>query len=143
MPNAIEEMIAHTSAAIVIGKYVLAYFEAFLRKLWTVCAFKEDEWYSYWVSTYLKALGSQDECLRTAACTHLTPIILKINKMSLAYILQKFLEDYKNVDNKNINTLESLLTLLKIARQNKMICICDDTKDIRLEKSAQEALSEL
>ena len=75
-------------------------------------------------------------------CTHITPIVIKINKMSLAYILSKFLQEYKSIEHKSIGTLESLMTLLKVARQNKMICICGDTKDIRLENSAQEALSE-
>lgn len=35
------------------------------------------------------------------------------------------------------------MTLLKVARQNKMIIICDDTQDIRLEASAQAELSNL
>ena len=34
---------------------------------------------------------------------------------------------------KSIGSLESLMTLLKVARQNKMICICDGTQDIQLE----------
>lgn len=75
-------------------------------------------------------------------CTYITPIVIKINKMSLAYILSKFLHEYRNIEHKSLGTLESLMTLLKVARQNKMIYICDDTKDIRLEKKAQEALFE-
>jgi hypothetical protein len=35
------------------------------------------------------------------------------------------------------------MTLLKVARQNKMICIHEETKDIRLEKVAQMALGNL
>ena len=33
-PNAIREMIVHASEEILIGKYVLSFFEALLRKLW-------------------------------------------------------------------------------------------------------------
>lgn len=35
------------------------------------------------------------------------------------------------------------MSLLKVARQNKMIVICDDTQDIRLEANAQQTLSDL
>ena len=35
------------------------------------------------------------------------------------------------------------MTLLKIARTNKMIQICDDTKDIRLDSKVQEELDKL
>merc|ERR1719162_641189 len=35
------------------------------------------------------------------------------------------------------------MTLLKVARQNKMIQICDDTKDLRLEQGVQLALFDL
>jgi hypothetical protein len=129
-------MIVHASEEILIGKYVLSFFEAFLRKLWDTVGKKEDVWYSYWVTEYLKALNSQDEGVRQAACGHLTPIVIKINKTSLAYILQAYLVEYKATENKSIQTLESLLTLLRIARQNKMICICDNTQDIRLEATA-------
>jgi len=57
-PHAIREMIVHASEEILIGKYVLSFFEAFLRKLWLTLHGKEDLWYSYWVSDYLKALNS-------------------------------------------------------------------------------------
>lgn len=36
--------------------------------------------------------------------------------------------------------MEQILTLLKIARQNKMLLIPEDDSDIRLEPKCQEAL---
>ena len=74
--------------------------------------------------------------MRQSVCTYITPIVIKINKMSLAYILSKFLQQYQMTKDKSIGALSSLMTLLKVARQNKMICIHDDMKDIRLEASA-------
>ena len=91
----------------------------------------------------MNALKSNDEALRTAACTYLTPIIIKINKPALAFILQKFLQDYKAIEHKSIGTLESLMTLLKVARQNKMLVICDATHDIRLDENSQAELTNL
>jgi hypothetical protein len=66
---------------------VLAYFEAFLKKLWIAVDLNAEVWYSYWIEDYMNALKSNDEALRTAACTYLTPIIIKINKPALAFIL--------------------------------------------------------
>jgi hypothetical protein len=142
-PDSISEMISHTSEALVIGKYVMSYFEGFLRRLWTAVGEKADLWYGFWTDEYLSALKSSDEALRAAACTHITPIVIKINKQSLAYILSKFLDSSKSISHENTSSLESLMTLLKVARQNKMICISDKTQDIRLEGSAQAALFEL
>jgi len=136
-------MISYTSEAAVIGKYVLTYFDSFLRKLWAAVESKPELWYAFWIKDYLAAIRSGDESLRASVCTFVTPIICKIHKMSLAYILSKFLQEHKNIELKSVDSLASLMTLLKVARQNKMICICDDTKDIRLEKSAQQALFEL
>lgn len=142
-PHAIAEMIMHTSETAVVGRPVLNYFEAFLKKLWLAVDGKPEPWYAFWIKEYLEALRSDDESLRTSVCTHLTPLVIKIHKMSLAYILSKFLEEHKTLEQNSVGSLESLMTLLKVARQSKMICICDDTKDIRLEKGAQQALSEL
>ena len=124
-------MISYTSEAAVIGKYVLTYFEAFLRKLWAAVESKPELWYAFWIKDYLAALRSGDESLRASVCTFVTPIVIKIHKMSLAYILSKFLQENKNIELKSVDSLASLMTLLKVARQNKMICICDDTKDIK------------
>lgn len=96
-PDAIAEMIAHTSETAVVGKHVLTYFEAFLKKLWAAVVGKPELWYTYWIDDYLRAVRSGDETLRTAVCTHLTPIVIRIHKMSLAYILSKFLEEHNKV----------------------------------------------
>ena len=79
----------------VVGKFVLSFFEALMRKLWDSCseAGKSDKWYAYWIGPYLKSLKSEDDTLRTSVCTYITPIVVRINKMSLAVILQEFLED--------------------------------------------------
>jgi len=47
------------------------------------------------------------------------------------------------MEQRDISSLQSLMTLLKVARENKMITICDDTKDIRLEQAVQDELSHL
>jgi hypothetical protein len=41
-PNAIKEMIVHASEEIMTGKYVLSFFEAFLKKLWHTVNGKQD-----------------------------------------------------------------------------------------------------
>lgn len=144
--EAIPEMIELSSETPVIGKYVLTFFEALLQKLWASCSAsgKPDAWFEYWIACYLKALHSDDEALRTAACTYITPVVVRVNKMSLAYILSRFLDE-QQVDERrqNASSLESLMTLLKVARQNKMIQICDDTNDLRLEQGVQLALFDL
>jgi hypothetical protein len=142
-PNAIREMIQFATETQTVGKYVLNYFADFLKKLWSAVGGRADAWYKYWIDDYLQALRSNDELLRTAVCTQLTPIVTKINKMSLAVILSEFLNEYKGLTQQSVSTLEPLLTLLKIARVNKMICISDLNKDVRLERSVQEALTEL
>ena len=93
--DAIQEMIELSCETPVLGKYVLSFFEALMRKLWESCqeAGQTDKWYSYWIGPYLKSLKSDEDALRTAVCTHITPIVVKINKMSLAVILQEFLKD--------------------------------------------------
>lgn len=128
-PTAIKELIIHSTETFLIGKYVTTYFEAVLRKLWISVEGKQEIWFSYWIDDYLAALKSPDETLRNSVVSFITPIMIKINKMSLAYVLSKFLGDFQN-----IGSLEPLMTLLRVARENKMICICDDTQDIRLEK---------
>jgi len=81
-------------------------------------------WRSFW-QPYLDALSSPREDLRASVCTHVTPIIVKIDKSSLGYILQWLLENQKAEEN-GIGSLESLLTLLKIARQHKMVVFADN-----------------
>ena len=121
----IGEMIALSTETLVIGKYVLTFFEALLRKLYFAVSCNQEEWFGFWIDQYLRALKAGDEALRTAVCTYITPIVIRIDKISLAYILSKFLHEYKSVEQKSISTLESLMTLLKVARQNKMIYVCD------------------
>jgi len=41
-----------------MGKYVLAFFESFLRKLWVAFEGKQDKWFETWVDEYLAALKS-------------------------------------------------------------------------------------
>jgi len=135
-PGAIREMIEFSTETLVVGKYVLNFFEALMRKLFTAVDRKQDAWFAFWVEDYLKCLRSDDESLRIAVCTYITPIAIKISSMSLAYILSKFMEEYRELvqENKsNLGALSSLMTLLKVARQNKMLCISDQTEDIRLE----------
>lgn len=115
-PQAIREIIGHSSEAVVIGKYVFVYFEALLKKLWTAVGGNAEKWYAFWIDDYLEALSSEEDGIRVAACSHLTPILLKIHKMSLAYILSRFLASYKDVQHKSSVALESLMTLLKVAR---------------------------
>lgn len=103
----------------VVGKYVLSFFEALMRKLWESCsqASQGDKWYSYWIGPYLKSLKSEDDTLRTSVCTYITPIVVKINKMSLAVILQEYLADReKNKADFKVSQFEPLMTLLKVAR---------------------------
>ncbi len=50
-------------------------------------------------------------------------------------------EDVRQFDVKG--SMEQILTLLKIARQNKMLLIPEDDSDIRLEPKCQEALRQL
>ena len=40
--NAVEEMIGYSSETLVIGKYVLVFFEALLRKLWYAAGCKQE-----------------------------------------------------------------------------------------------------
>jgi hypothetical protein len=140
-PNAISEMINFSKETLVMGKYVLAFFESILRKLWTSFEGKQDQWFDTWINEYLSALRSGDDSLRSAVCSNITPIVIKINKISLPYILSRFLQEYQKIEGKNIGTLSSLMTLLKVARINKMIVIHE--KDIRLDTETQNALSEL
>jgi len=51
------------------------------------------------------------------------------------------MQDLKYVEQRDISSLQSLMTLLKVARENMMIRICDDSQDIRLEENAQDELS--
>jgi hypothetical protein len=94
-PEAIKEMIHFSKEIQVMGKYVLAFFESYLRKLWTTFEGKQDKWFETWINEYLAALRSGDDSLRAAVCTHITPIVIKINKISLPYILSRFLQDYQ------------------------------------------------
>ena len=86
-------MISHAPETAVIGKYVLTYLEAFLRKLWVAVGSKPELWYAFWIKDYLEALRSGDESLRASVCTFVTPIVIRINKLSLAYILSKSLQE--------------------------------------------------
>ena len=63
-PDAITEMISHTSEAPVIGKYVMSYFEGYLNKLWRAVGEKPQDWYAFWTDQYLAALKSPDDSLR-------------------------------------------------------------------------------
>ena len=86
-PTVIKEMIYFSKETQVLGKYVLAFFESFLRKLWTSFEGKQDKWFEIWIDDYLNALRSGDDGLRSAVCSYITPIVIKINKISLPFIL--------------------------------------------------------
>lgn len=75
--------------------------------------------------------------MRTSVCTHVTPIIVRLDKSCLGFILQWLLENQKAEEN-GIGSLESLLTLLKIARQHKMVVFAD--KQLRLSNNENFAI---
>ena len=80
-----------------MGKYVLAFFEVLLKKLWSITGGRQDAWHQYWIEPYLSALRSDDDILRTAVSNYITPIIIKINKMSLAFIMSNFISERKKM----------------------------------------------
>ena len=85
-------MIYYSTETVVCGKYVLTFFEQFLRKLMNAMSSSQQEWFDAWTNEYLEAIQSGDEALRQSVCSYITPIVIKINKMSLPYILSKFLQ---------------------------------------------------
>lgn len=87
----VKEMIYYSTETVVCGKYVLTFFEQFLRKLMNVMSSSQQEWFDAWTNEYLEAIQSGDEALRQSVCSYITPIVIKINKMSLPYILSRFL----------------------------------------------------
>ena len=139
-PQTIKEIIESTLDTQQSGKYVLNFFEAMLKKalsgargsgLGTVSsAENEKRWFDLWINHYLDAmLSSDNEALRDGVCTQITPIVIKINKNALPLILASLLSN-----GQSMQILEQVLTLLKIARQNKMLVI--DGQELRLEPKA-------
>jgi len=66
----------------------------------------------------------------------ITPIVIKVNKNSLPLILSTLLNAPTEEESKQFysnGSMEQILTLLRIARQNKMLLIPEDDSDIRLE----------
>ena len=93
-PGIVAEMIGLSTETPVLGKYVLGFFEELLLKLLLAgekkteeqVFFTRPEWNTFW-TPYLEALASPDEQLRSAVCTHVTPLIVKLDKNSLAHVL--------------------------------------------------------
>lgn len=112
----VKEMISYSTETVVCGKYVLTFFENILRKLMTAMSSSLQGWFDAWTNEYLVAIQSGDEALRQSVCSYITPIVIRINKMSLPYILSKFLQQYQMTKNKSIGALSSLMSLLKVAR---------------------------
>ena len=95
-PRIIKDVIDSTLETNMIGKYVLNFFENLLRAAKSKCAEHEKcnfliiiilEWFDIWIDEYLEGMKSPHEKLRNSVCTLITPIVIKINKSSLPYIL--------------------------------------------------------
>ena len=93
----VQEVIGLSTVAPQIGKFVLAFFEDLLKKLInndkelekdTTLWMKKGKWDFLW-NPFFEALQSQDEALRTSVCTHITPILLKLNSNVLKYVLSQ------------------------------------------------------
>lgn len=145
-PSIVRDVIESTVESVTSGKYVINFFEAFLKKaLSRGNKDSEKRWFDIWIEEYLRALRSTNEDLRDAVCTLITPIVIKVNKNSLPLILSTLLSvgDYRQL---SMQILEQVITLMKIARLNKMLVIDDgeyEVPSIRLEPKCQESLNQL
>lgn len=94
-PQIVKEMLLYSTETLVMGKYVLGFFEAFLKKLWGAVGKDHEKWHKYWMDDYVNCLLSENDALRQAVGQLITPIVIKINSMSLAFILSRYLQEFK------------------------------------------------
>eukprot|EP00347_Sterkiella_histriomuscorum_P008658 403344256 len=144
-PYAVREIMESTTEAVTTGKYVINFFETLLKKAMGKSLQQEQRWFDIWINEYLNSLQSPKENIRDAVCSLITPIVIKINKNSLPYILSTLLTDSQTGQPRPLSTqtLDQILTLMKIARSNKMLIIDDSDHTIKLEKKCQDSLNQL
>ena len=80
--------------------------------------FKVLGWFSIWIDQYLSGLKSQNEQLRDSICNLITPIVIKINKNSLPFILS--------------SVIHLLINEIVVGKPPDLAASCFDILDFRL-----------